>query len=140
MAREKIWLPFIEGTLGADENTIIVGHSSGAVAAMRLLEKIPLKGIVLVAACHTDLGEPSEAAAGYYNRPWNWEEMKKNVGTAGISQFHSDDDPFIPLSEARHVAENTGSDYQEYKGRSHFFSPPFPELIELIKKKVDINA
>jgi len=37
-AKEKIWLPFMKNTLGADENSIIVGHSSGAEAAMRYIE------------------------------------------------------------------------------------------------------
>ena len=31
-ARARYWLPFIE-SLGADEHTILIGHSSGAVAA-----------------------------------------------------------------------------------------------------------
>jgi len=35
VARESIWLPFMEKELQCDENTIIVGHSSGAEAAMR---------------------------------------------------------------------------------------------------------
>ena len=41
---------------------MLVGHSSGAVAAMRLLEKTPLLGAVLVSACHTDLGDAGERA------------------------------------------------------------------------------
>ena len=35
VARESIWLPFIRDVLKADERTIVVGHSSGAEAAMR---------------------------------------------------------------------------------------------------------
>lgn len=34
-ARESIWLPFMETELHCDEKTIIIGHSSGAIAAMR---------------------------------------------------------------------------------------------------------
>jgi hypothetical protein len=47
-----------------------VGHSSGAEAAMRFAEGRRVAGLVLVAACHTDLGLPSEAVSGYYSRPW----------------------------------------------------------------------
>ncbi|MEN3337612.1 MAG: serine hydrolase [Acidobacteriota bacterium] len=36
-ARARVWLPYIE-ELGADEDTILIGHSSGAVAAMRYAE------------------------------------------------------------------------------------------------------
>lgn len=34
-ARESKWLPFMKEQLKCDENTIIIGHSSGAEAAMR---------------------------------------------------------------------------------------------------------
>ena len=135
-ARESIWLPFVKDELLADENTVIVGHSSGAVAAMRLLESQKLLGVVLVSACWTDLGDSGEKAAGYYNRAWEWEAMKENVGSVGINQFHSDDDPFIPLAEAQHVAENTQSNYQEMQGRSHFFDAPFPELLDVLRKQL----
>ncbi len=54
--RETIWLPFIQNELRVDDNTILIGHSSGAVAGLRLLENVRLLGCVLVAACHTDLG------------------------------------------------------------------------------------
>jgi uncharacterized protein len=38
-ARKDIWLPFIKNDLKSDENTILIGHSSGAEAAMRLGEE-----------------------------------------------------------------------------------------------------
>ena len=69
-AKEDIWIPFITDSLGADEKTIVIGHSSGAEAAMRLLEKRKLLGCVLISACYTDLGIESERLAGYYSRPW----------------------------------------------------------------------
>ena len=55
-ARARYWLPHLE-TLGADEHTILIGHSSGAVAAMRYAEQHRLLGSVLVAVCHSDLGD-----------------------------------------------------------------------------------
>ena len=103
-AREKYWVPFLlaDSTVKLNDieydgcgfatngyRTVIVGHSSGAEAAMRLAEQVQVLGIVLVSACHTDLGEPSEAQAGYYNRPWNWAKIKANVGKFGILQVGS---------------------------------------------------
>nr|KAG5695050.1 hypothetical protein BaRGS_032543 [Batillaria attramentaria] len=55
-ARESYWLPFMENELRCDANTVIVGHSSGAEAAMRYAETHKVKAIVLVSACVTDLG------------------------------------------------------------------------------------
>ena len=37
-AKQSIWLPFMRDVLKADESSIIVGHSSGAEAAMRYAE------------------------------------------------------------------------------------------------------
>ncbi len=34
-AKERVWCPFITDTLGADENTVLIGHSSGAGALPR---------------------------------------------------------------------------------------------------------
>ena len=37
-ARKEIWLSFIKEKLGGEENSILIGHSSGARAALRYLE------------------------------------------------------------------------------------------------------
>ena len=107
-AKESVWVPFMRETLKVGADTVVVGHSSGAVAAMRLAEETQVAALVLVSACHTDLGDPGERAAGYYARPWRWDAIRANAGR--IVQFHSDNDPFIPDSEARHVAANLGSE------------------------------
>ncbi len=87
-AKEDVWLPFILNELGAsDPNTVVVGHSSGAVAALRLLEHHRLKGAVIVAGYHTDLGDANEAASGYFSRPWEWEKIQENAGW--LVQFHT---------------------------------------------------
>ena len=43
--------------------------------------------------------------------------------TGFLLQFHSLDDPFIPIAEARHVAESLGSkcEYIEHAKSKHFF-------------------
>lgn len=47
-AKESIWIPFMREEMECDENTVIIGHSSGAEAAMRFAEKYKVKGIILV--------------------------------------------------------------------------------------------
>lgn len=59
-ARETQWIPFLKDTLGADESTVVIGHSSGAAAAMRLAETTKLRGMVLVSAYKSDLGDSLE--------------------------------------------------------------------------------
>lgn len=139
LARAKFWLPFIK-KLGADENTILIGHSSGAVAAMRYAEKNKILGSILVATCHTDLGEPSEKVSRYYDKPWNWKAITSNQ--KWIVQFASVDDRFIPIAEARFVHKKLGTEYYEFKHQGHFSSwdkkTDFPQIVSIIKKKLKI--
>jgi pimeloyl-ACP methyl ester carboxylesterase len=141
IAHENIWLPFLRDTLKVDENTILIGHSSGAVAAMRLAETTKLYGIILVSACHTDLGDENEKEAGYYSRPWLWSKMKEN--TQWILQFHGDNDNLIPLHEADYVASNlelqVGKEYFVIPKASHFFQPKYiqPIIDALIGKTTE---
>lgn len=134
MARSEYWLPYIK-ELGADENTILIGHSSGAVAAMRFAEQHKILGTVLVSASYTDLGEESEKVSGYFEMPWDWKKIKQNQKF--IIQFASTDDPYIPISEARYIHEQLLTEYHEFSDKGHFGWDKgikvFPELITALK-------
>ena len=135
-ARESIWLPFLE-ELGADADTIVIGHSSGAVAAMRYAESHRLLGSVLVGVCHTDLGDGGEAASGYYNRAWQWDRIRANQQWIAI--FNSTDDPHIPIREARFVAAQLKCSYFESDDRGHFVDTrELPEALDFIKRKLEL--
>eukprot|EP00042_Codosiga_hollandica_P033959 m.233535 g.233535 ORF g.233535 m.233535 type:complete len:184 (+) comp54298_c0_seq3:12-563(+) len=127
VARESVWIPFLTDEVGVDENTILIGHSSGAEAGMRLLEKRKLLGLVLVSACHTDLGVESERAAGYYSRPWQWDVIAGNA--KWILQYHSEDDPLVPIAEGDYVAAHLNSKYTRTKDNSHFFGDEDVEIV-----------
>jgi pimeloyl-ACP methyl ester carboxylesterase len=133
-ARARYWLPFLE-ELGADDQTILIGHSSGAVAAMRYGETHRLLGSVLVGVCHTDLGDPGEAASGYYDAPWQWDRIRRNQRWIGI--YQSSDDPLIPVAEARFVAAQLKCSYFEHSDRGHFTdSREFPELVAFVRRQL----
>lgn len=135
-AKREIWLKFMKEELLVGPDTVLVGHSSGAQAAMRLAEEEVIGGLVLVAACHSDLGDAGERASGYYppkGGPWNWANIRRNTGW--IVQLHSTDDPLVPVSEGRVVAEELQSRYIELNGRSHFFEPCV-ELLEALCSKL----
>lgn len=133
-ARASIWLPHLEA-LGADEHTVLIGHSSGAVAALRYAETHRLMGSVLVGVCHTDLGDAGERASGYYRDPWRWADIRRNQQWIGI--FHGSDDPLIPVYEARHVAAQLGASYFELPDRGHFVDRgPFPEVVRFVRRQL----
>lgn len=150
-ARREKWVPHIrslaERTKVDAADVILVGHSSGAQAALRYAETYAARGIVLVSATYGDLGDAGERASGYYpqgkgvdeTNPYRFDEMKKNCKR--WVQFHSDDDPFIPLYEAERIrdglrgGEDALEDYSfEYKmlpSRSHFFEFA-PEILDAV--------
>jgi len=136
-ARARFWLPFLE-ELGADENTVLVGHSSGAVAAMRYAETHRLLGSILVGVCHTDLGDAGEAASGYYSAPWRWDLIRDHQQWIAI--YHSTDDPHIPAAEPRHVAARLRCSYFEFGDRGHFVDAhALPEIVPFLKRKLGIE-
>jgi len=134
LARKEYWLPFIEEQTHNDEQTILIGHSSGAVAILRYLENHKIEGAVIIAVCYTDLGDGEEKISGYYNEPWQWEKIKQNA--KWIIEFASTDDPYIPIEEARYVRDHLNLDYYEFTNRDHFMQTEFPELVEAIKEKI----
>ncbi len=134
MARSIEWLPFIRDMLRAGGESIIIGHSSGAVAAMRYAETHCIFGSVLVGASYTDLGIRMEKMSGYFEEPWDWESIKANQNW--IVQFASTDDPFIPIEEPRHIHAELGTDYHEVANRGHYMDSSFPELITVIQEKL----
>jgi len=138
LARESIWMPFLENELKPDENTILIGHSSGAVLAMRYAEKHKILGSVLVGACHTDLGDEIERQAGYYDSPWNWEAIQNNQ--KWITQFASTDDPYIPIVEPRFIHEQLNSEYYEFTNYGHFMVSSVPEIFEALKSKLSSES
>merc|ERR1719356_106930 len=141
-ARRDIWVPHMRslaekhcGANSESSDIVFVGHSSGAQAALRYAEKYPVHGIILVSATYSDLDNLHERASGYYpqkiknkeeTNPYLFEKMKKNC--KNWIQFHSNDDPFIPLREAEQIRDGLGlkETYHMLPGRSHFFEY-FPE-------------
>lgn len=130
LARAFIWIPFLINDLKVDEDTILIGHSSGAIAALRLAEKHKILGSVLVGAYHTDLGMETEKQSGYFDEPWNWGAIKENQKWTVL--FASQDDPWISIEEPRYLHRQLNCEYHEFKDQGHFggdyFKSSFPEL------------
>eukprot|EP00612_Vaucheria_litorea_P004420 CAMPEP_0171464688 /NCGR_PEP_ID=MMETSP0945-20130129/7937_1 /TAXON_ID=109269 /ORGANISM="Vaucheria litorea, Strain CCMP2940" /LENGTH=168 /DNA_ID=CAMNT_0011991887 /DNA_START=22 /DNA_END=525 /DNA_ORIENTATION=+ len=136
-ARRNIWIPFLRDELKPNENSILIGHSSGAVATMRYTEENRIKGSVLVGAHCTHLDDENEKQSGYFDGPWNWDAIKANQDF--ILQFASTDDPYIPVENSRHIHTNLSTIYFEFSDKGHFGGgdrtmETFPELIEELKK------
>ena len=133
IARSEYWLPFLKEHVRVGENDVIVGWSSGAVAAMRYAEENKILGSVLVSPCYTDLGDEFEKQSGYYDKPWQWDKIRANQNK--IALIWGDDDPYIPQEEFTFIAQHLDPAQIKIAGGGHFIEQDqFPELLEYIKK------
>ena len=122
-----------------DKDTVIVGHSSGAVEILHLLQNLPakqvIKAAVLVSAFKDDLGW--ESLSELFKEPFDFEKIKKHC--LSFTFIHSDDDPYCSMKGAEYLMEQTGGDLITFEGQGHFntdLSPSykqFPELLEIIE-------
>lgn len=133
IARAEYWLQFLDGFVKAGENDVLVGWSSGAVAAMRYAETNKIKGSILISPCYTDLGDDLEKQSGYYDSPWQWDKIKANQEK--IALMWGDDDPFIPQEEFDFIAQQLQPTRFKIPGARHFGEfEQFPQLLDYIKQ------
>ena len=133
IARAEYWLPFLKEHVKVGEKDVIIGWSSGAVAAMRYADENKILGSVLVSPCYTTLGDALEKQSGYYDKPWQWEKIKAHQDR--IALIWGDDDPYIPQSEFEVIADHLQPTQIKIPGGKHFIEQQdFPELLQYIKR------
>lgn len=132
LAREEYWLAFLEQHVQAGRNDILVGWSSGAVAAMRYAESHQIAGSVLVSPSCTDLGLESERISGYFDRPWDWEAISRNQ--AAVHLVTSRDDPYIPQEEFETIARALRPQHLHLGSGGHFTDrSKFAEVLDCVR-------
>ncbi len=103
-----------------DSEAIIIGHSSGAVEVLGLLEALPENIVVnkcfLVGSFINDLGWDS--LNELFLKPFDFEKIKKHAKE--FIFIHSDNDPYCPLDHAKYLAEKLNSELIVEKGQGHF--------------------
>jgi len=135
VGHENLWIPFMRDSLHCDERTLIIGHSTGAVAAMRYAETHRIAGIVLVSTYATDLGDETERESGYFGRPWKWDDIRTNAGEF-VVQFGSTDDPLVPWEAQKEVAESLRTDLRQFEDRGHFMSHSLKEIVDVVQERL----
>lgn len=138
LARKQYWMPFLHDYLQADENTLLIGWSSGAVAAMRYAQEYKIFGSILIAPCYTDLGLETEKVSGWYDAPWEWEKIKNNQKQ--IALFYSNNDEYIPLSEFEMIQDKLQPVISQAFEYGHFTKlKEFPEVVKAVEKMLNLS-
>lgn len=150
----EVWLPdlpgadkpniekynqFILGNKDFEFNseTIIIGHSSGAVAILGLLEALPediqVDTCYLIASFKDDLGW--DVLKGLFVKPFDFDVIKRKAKKFVF--FHSDDDPYCPLEHAEYLSSKVSGELVVINGQGHFNlekSPKYTKFPELLEK------
>lgn len=133
VARSKYWLPFLKDHVHVGPNDVLIGWSTGAVAALRYAEVLPVKGSILIAPSCTDLGDEAEKLSGYFEDAWQWPQIKANQ--QAIAVISSQNDPYIPQAEFNVIAMQLNAKHISLAEGGHFIDQTtFPELLSYIKK------
>lgn len=127
-------------------DSLIIGHSAGAVEILPLLQSLPQKTIaktaILVGSFTKELSENRDwkELAGLFSEPFNFDLIKSKA-----QQFifvHSDDDPICPIEQAKDLHNQMGGEFIIIPNAQHFSVSrsgsrftKFPELLEIIKTK-----
>jgi predicted alpha/beta hydrolase family esterase len=123
------WVSFLRQQIGVpDKDTILFGHSIGAQTILRYLESLKenesIGGAVFLAgwvhltdkAYETD--EDPAIAKPWLETPLNWAKIKSHSDK--FIAIFSDDDPLVPISDAKIFERELGAKIIIEKKKAHF--------------------
>lgn len=136
------WADFVrkECPFAVSEETLIVGHSSGAILSLILAQNSfePIGSIVAVSVFH-DNSLSWEPNSRLFDEQFEWDAIRRNAKK--LLFVHSDDDPYVPLNQAQFVVDNCQTELVVIPGQGHFNLEKgdeyrqFPKLLEVIEQR-----
>jgi len=123
-----------------NEDTLIIGHSSGAILALVLSQQnaTSIGGVVGVSVFH-DNSLNWDPNSELFDVDFDWRAIQTHAKKLVL--VHSDNDPYVPLDQAEYVAKQCGVQLRVIAGQGHFnleTSPSyrsFPALLEILRKE-----
>lgn len=122
---------------------LIIGHSSGAVEILYLLQALSPKTKiccgVLVGSFEKPVMGMEKQHAKMFNTPLDFQKVITHVQK--LLFVHGSDDPWCPLEGAQHLAEATHAELVVVPGGKHFSTSldpaytEFPELLQILEER-----
>ena len=150
---ENVWVPQLPGAdspnmttykeflmagdfeFGAE--TLLIGHSSGAVAVLSVLEALP-EGTKIDTAIMVGVYRPE---IKHYSSTEELDASKIKNKAKRFVFLHSDDDPYCPLEHAEYFANELGGELVVSAGQDHFsnFIKPVHSTIPEIARILNVE-
>ena len=88
-------------SLPLESYDVIIAHSTGVHAIMKCAQKRTLKNVLLLGATPYHNNVRSEILTGWFDEPWDYAQIKKNVSKIVICNGRND--PYITPLEAKEL-------------------------------------
>ena len=130
---------FHKQSMTVEHDTILVGHSTGAVFVLRLLEQLqaPVFCSALVSPPMGEIGisEYDALNSSFFEAPFDWEKIRTNAGQTLL--LMGDNDPYVPQQQLWQAANALKIEPIVVKNGGHLNSEAgftsFPLLFDLLK-------
>ncbi len=130
------WLHTLEPYKDQLNDAVLVGHSLGCPFIIDILNKwnITIKAAFLVAGFIGQLAVDEPNINDFADKDFDWDTIKQRC--AHFEQFHSDNDPLVPIEFAQALADKLDIKITLVEGAGHFMAgegyEEFPLLLERI--------
>ncbi len=134
------WLEIASSALkkSSPENTVLIGHSTGALLVLRMAEKtkVPYKAVIAVCPFARPLGLPEfDPLNDSFIKPaFDWKAVER--GAKKIVCFAGDNDPYVPLGFSKEIASAVNAEFIVVPQGGHLNAKAgkiqFPELLNRI--------
>lgn len=137
----KEWLKFVEDNcpFDIDKETVVIGHSSGAILAMLMLQSGYNVGALIAVSIFIDNSLGWEPNDRLFDVEFNYEKLRSNRSKRLI--INSDTDPYVPLEKAEEIAGKSRTEILVIKNQGHFNleqSEDYkesPQLIQILQQR-----
>lgn len=139
----KKWTQFLVNSRRDFTDSLLIGHSAGAVEILQFLQHLPeelkVKTAVLVGVFSQVLAEEPDwkQLKGLFEEPFDFEKIKAKAKKFLV--VHGDNDPWCDPRQAQYIARKIAGEYIEVPGGQHFSTTldpsytKFPKLIEILE-------
>lgn len=138
----KKWQVFVQEQcpFPINEDTLIVGHSSGSILTLVLAQSNTDKiGAIVDVSVFHDNSLEWEPNSRLFDVEFDWPTIRE--GANDLLFIHSDNDPYVPLEQAEYVAASVGAEMIVIPGEGHFNLErsdeykQFPKLLEILEER-----
>lgn len=127
----ELYWNFLKERFNFNNSSILVGHGSGAVALLGILEKVPqVKSVNKVVLVAPFLNSDKQEYKKLFNKKFNWEDIKGK--SKNFYVVYSEDDEVSPASESKEIASKLGAEQKEMNDNGHFEEDELRELLDII--------